>query len=61
MKKPERPRLVTTFWIGLGIVCLLRMDRMAEGFWITSPDSLTSLRIIGSGPHIAIAVLSAAL
>src|SRR5712664_3746369 len=46
--------LSAVFWIGLGIVFLLRMPQMAEGLAFTSPDGLTGLRAIVSGLHIAI-------
>ena len=45
------------FWIGLGIVFLLRMEHMAEGLSFTSPDGLTGLRAIVSGLHIAIGIV----
>src|SRR5258707_12617607 len=46
--------LSAVFWIGLGIVFLLRMPQMAEGLAFTSPDGLTGVRAIVSGLHIAI-------
>jgi hypothetical protein len=46
--------LSAIFWIGLGIVFMLRMQNMAEGLSFTSPDGLTGLRAIVSGLHIAI-------
>ncbi len=46
--------LSAVFWVGLGIVFLLRMPQMAEGLAFTSPDGLTGLRAIVSGLHIAI-------
>jgi len=45
------------FWIGVGIVFLLRMEHMAEGLSFTSPDGLTGLRAIVSGLHIAIGIV----
>src|SRR6266478_4617143 len=49
--------LSAVFWIGLGIVFLLRMPQMAEGLSFTSPDGLTGLRAIVSGLHIAIGIV----
>jgi hypothetical protein len=46
--------LSAIFWIGLGIVFMLRTQRMAEGLSFTSPDGLTGLRAIVAGLHIAI-------
>src|SRR5258707_2940819 len=46
--------LSAVFWIGLGIVFMVRMQHMAEGLAFTSPDGLTGLRAIVSGLHIAI-------
>jgi hypothetical protein len=46
--------LSAIFWIGLGIIFMLRTQQMAEGLSFTSPDGLTGLRAIVAGLHIAI-------
>jgi hypothetical protein len=51
--------LSAIFWIGLGILFLLRMEHMAEGLSFTSPDGLTGLRAIVAGLHISIGVIVA--
>jgi hypothetical protein len=45
--------LSAIFWLGLGLIFMLRMEHMAEGLSFTGPDGLTGLRAIVSGLHIA--------
>jgi hypothetical protein len=51
--------LSAIFWIGLGIVFMMRTQHMTEGLAFTNRDGLTGLRAIVSGLHIAVGVVVA--